>query len=56
MSIMSENQTASFRVFGSNKTEWSSELLKQIPAEQLYTAYGGTKLIEKRRNFLQFTL
>lgn len=44
--FISEHSLKTTHVFGNNKTEWSPVLLSQIPADQLFIAYGGTRSVK----------
>lgn len=54
--FLSEYASTTIHVFGTNKTEWSQALLKQIPADQLFITYGGTKYIKKETKRLELAL
>lgn len=53
---LSEHWRTNTRIFGTNKTEWSQELLKHISADQLFVAYGGTKSIKRGTKRLELAL
>lgn len=40
--FVNETVLANMRVFGNDKTEWTSALLEEIEADQLPAFYGGT--------------
>lgn len=54
--FMSEYAIQTMHPFGPNKTEWSAALLKQIPADQLFIAFGGTRSIKKGTKRIQLAV
>lgn len=54
--FVSQYSSICLRVFGTNKTEWSTELLRLISADQLYIAYGGTRLVKPGTKRIELAL
>lgn len=54
--LLSDYSIKTFKIFGPNKEEWSKELLKQIPSDQLFKYYGGTKVASEGTNRVQLAL
>lgn len=44
------------KLHGQSKEVWSRELLKLIPADQLFVAYGGTKVVPNGTQQIELAL
>lgn len=42
-SVMSKETREAVKIWGPNRDEWQTNLLKQIPADQLDEEFGGTR-------------